>query len=252
MTAHDSLGARRCSRRRRPGPTRRSPRGGARSPRLVALALAGASLLGACASTSASTPTTPAAPASEAPPPSAAGDRVVAVVNGRPIFLSLLRRRALGRTDPGDELLTLEQIIDEELLLEAADRMQIAATPEEIEQAIRNVRERAGMTEEELWQAAAAQGLSPEEYRFDLSRYLRRLRFVRAHVSVTEDDVRAHYDRELAAGGPQTPFEDVREELTATLFEAAMASAEDRLLVALRRDAVIENRLSPTASSGSP
>jgi peptidyl-prolyl cis-trans isomerase SurA len=141
-------------------------------------------------------------------------ERVVAVVNDEPIFLSDVRRRAtpflpqvmeqeseMARIAALDELYRqlLDHMIDEELFRQAARRMEVSVTTEEVERAIRNVRQRANLSEEEFWEAVRGQGFTEAQYRSDLRRQLTRGKVlnqrVRGRVNITEEDVRRRFEQ---------------------------------------------------------
>lgn len=144
-------------------------------------------------------------------------ERVVAVVNEEAIFLSELRRRAGPFLDRAlaaptqaqrmaaiEQLYTqlLERMVQEELFIQAADRMQVTVTRAEIERAIGNVRRQAGLSEADFWAAVSAQGFAPDQYRDDVRRQLLRLKvlnnWARNRVNITEEQVRQRYDMQLA------------------------------------------------------
>jgi peptidyl-prolyl cis-trans isomerase SurA len=147
-------------------------------------------------------------------------ERVVAVVNDEPIFLSDVRRRAtpflpqvmeqeseMARVAALDELYRqlLDHMIDEELFRQAARRMEVSVTTEEVERAIRNVRQRANLSEEEFWEAVRGQGFTEAQYRSDLRRQLTRGKVlnqrVRGRVNITEEDVRRRYEQQVRQSG---------------------------------------------------
>ncbi|MCA9577038.1 MAG: SurA N-terminal domain-containing protein [Sandaracinaceae bacterium] len=151
--------------------------------------------------------------------PSAQADvveRVVAVVNDQAIWLSEVRRRAAPyvpqimaassqaeRVALREQLYTqvLDGLIDEELIRQAATRMRVRVSSEDVERAIANVRRQNNLGEAEFWEAVRGQGFSPAQYRDDLRRQLLRLKVLnqraRGRVNITEEDVRARYDEEV-------------------------------------------------------
>ena len=140
-------------------------------------------------------------------------ERVVAVVNDDAIFLSDLRRRAapflprvmaapsemqrMGRLTQLYQQL-LDQLVDEALFQQAARRLQVRVTAEDVDRAISNVQRASGLSEEDFWSAVREQGFTEPQYRQDVRRQLVRLRVinqrVRGRVSITEHDVHQRYD----------------------------------------------------------
>ncbi|HEY8430685.1 MAG TPA: SurA N-terminal domain-containing protein [Sandaracinaceae bacterium] len=144
-------------------------------------------------------------------------ERVVAVVNDDAIFLSELRRRAspflaramaapteTARMAAIEQLYRelLERMIQEELYVQAAERMQVTVTRAEVDRAIGNVMQQSRLSEEDFWEAVRAQGFTPEQYRADVRRQLLRLKVLnqraRGRVNITEEQVRERYDMMIA------------------------------------------------------
>lgn len=143
-------------------------------------------------------------------------EQVVAIVNDQAIWLSEVRRRAAPYTPQimaassqaervalREQLYTqvLDGLIDEELIRQAATRMHVRVTNEDVERAIANVRRQNNLAEADFWEAVREQGFSPAQYRDDLRRQLLRLKVLnqraRGRVNITEEDVRARYDEEV-------------------------------------------------------
>ncbi len=144
-------------------------------------------------------------------------ERVVAVVNDDAIFLSELRRRAAPQLPRIMALPTqtermaaveqlyhdaLERMVQEQLFIQAADRMQVTVTRAEVDRAIANVRNHSQLSEADFWAAVRGQGFTPEQYRSDVQRQLLRLKvlnnYARNRVNITEEQVRQRYDMSIA------------------------------------------------------
>ncbi|MCS6858377.1 MAG: SurA N-terminal domain-containing protein [Deltaproteobacteria bacterium] len=141
-------------------------------------------------------------------------ERVVAVVNDQAIFLSELRARAIPRLSAAvpyarsegerHRLIRqiyqeeLERLIEDKLVEQQAQQEHISVSDSEIENAIRNIRTQAGLSEARFWEIVREQGLSREDYRRDLKRQLLRYKLlnlrVRSRINITEDEVRARYE----------------------------------------------------------
>jgi peptidyl-prolyl cis-trans isomerase SurA len=140
-------------------------------------------------------------------------ERVAAIVNDDAILLSDLRRRAapfleaaVEGASPGErkarikELYDrlLQQLVDEELVEQAAKKGQISVTSMEIEQAIDNVRRQNSLAEDAFWSAVRAQGFTEKQYREDVRKQLLRLKVVnqrvRSRVNITDQTVHDTYD----------------------------------------------------------
>lgn len=140
-------------------------------------------------------------------------DRVVAVVQDAIILQSELETR-VGPfsaeletiTDPRERArrtskLTsqmLEDMISEELIVQAAREAKLAVEPKEISAAVQEIKQQNKLDDAGLEQALAMQGYTLESYKEDVRRQILRMRavnmMVRPKVTVTDDDVRARYD----------------------------------------------------------
>jgi peptidyl-prolyl cis-trans isomerase SurA len=140
-------------------------------------------------------------------------ERVIAVVNDEALFLSQIRLRSIPFLDTirsarsqedrvrlRDELYhrLLEELVDEELVRQAAQELEIRVQQSEVDRAIENVMRQNNLTSADFWDAVRAQGYSESQYRADVARQLLRLKVlnqrVRERVNITEDDVRREYD----------------------------------------------------------
>ena len=141
-------------------------------------------------------------------------ERVVAVVDGNIILASELeqqlapmRAQAEQIADPKERerrigklhAQVLEEMIAEELIIQAAEAAKIAIDPEEVRAAIEDVKQQNKLDDAGLAQALASQGLTIESYKKLLGRTLLRHRavnqLVTPKVTITEEDIRARYDQ---------------------------------------------------------
>lgn len=158
--------------------------------------------------------------ASPAPAPSSpnAGkkmivERVVAVVNDSIILRSELDARmvpVIGEAqqiaDPRErerriEKLrgqVLDEMINEELIVQAAQEAKIEVESAEVQAALDEIKSSNNLDDAALAQVLAAQGYTLANYKHDLRRQLMRLRavnqLVAPKVNVSDEDVRARYD----------------------------------------------------------
>lgn len=169
--------------------------------------------------TPAPTPT-PATPTTQAKPVSRnAGkrimlERVVAVVNNAIIMRSELDVRMLpvmaeaeNIADPKersrriDKLTSqvLEEMINEQLIVEAAEAQHIEVEADDINATLDDIKKQNSLDDAGLAQALSQQGYTVAGYRADLRKQLLRLRainqMVRPKVNVSDEDVRARYDQ---------------------------------------------------------
>jgi peptidyl-prolyl cis-trans isomerase SurA len=140
-------------------------------------------------------------------------DRVAAVVNGSVILESELETRMVpllagleSIDDPRErerrqaKLRTqlLDDMISEELVVQAAREAKLEVEPKEVTAALEEIKNQNGLDNAQLEAALAQQGFTVQTYRKEVERQLLHLRavnmLVRPRVNVTEEDVRARYD----------------------------------------------------------
>jgi peptidyl-prolyl cis-trans isomerase SurA len=140
-------------------------------------------------------------------------ERVVAVVNDKAILLSDVRRRAMPFLERLMEIPSearrrearaglyrqlVSQLIDEELIRQAAVKMEIRVSNADVDRAVANVMQQNQLSAEEFWQAVASQGFTEAQYRKNLRDQLLHLKVmnqrVRSRVNITERDVRREYE----------------------------------------------------------
>ena len=141
-------------------------------------------------------------------------ERVVAIVNDAIIMASELETRLLpvrGEVmqiaDPKERerrlsKLTsqvLDEMVNEELIVQAAEAAKIEVEASEVQAAIDEIKTNNNLDEAGLAQALAAQGYTLANYKHDLRRQLLRLRavnqLVAPKVSVTDEDLQARYNQ---------------------------------------------------------
>lgn len=182
-------------------------------------------------------------------------DRIVAVVDESPIFLSELRQRArpyLLRAPSADAKEAalrdvLQQLIDDRLEQKEADKAHIKVAPDEIDAGIQQVAKQAKLTPAELIVEAKKQGLSEADYRESIGRQILEGKLIQLRVSgrvrVTETDARAVYARFVKERSPAPSFESVKEEMMTRAFNEAFERERRRWLEELRKPASIEVKL---------
>jgi parvulin-like peptidyl-prolyl isomerase len=141
-------------------------------------------------------------------------ERVVAIINDAIIMRSELDARLLpvmsevqSIADPKerkrrfDKLTSqvLDEMVSEELIVQAAEAAKIEVEPSEVQAALDEIRQQNNLDEAGLAKALAAQGYTLANYKADLRRQLLRLRavnqLVAPKVTVTDEDIRARYDQ---------------------------------------------------------
>lgn len=186
-------------------------------------------------------------------------DRVVAVVNDEPIFLSELRRNLppqIGRQGRLKELMqtNLTALINQTLILQEVRRLKIfRVEPAETGALLEALRE-SYSSQNEFEEDLHRRGMTLEGLRDSVQRRLLVLKFVdyrfRRHTQIDRTQLREYYDGEWSENfrrefpGQSLPdFETVREELERLLAERMINEELERWLEQVRMDADIVIKL---------
>ncbi len=147
-------------------------------------------------------------------------DRIVAVVNDEVITLSELDeaaaplyRKYLPRAkDPveRENLIrqirrrVLQQMIDEKLLAQEAERLEIKVSEQEIDSFIQRLKEQNHLSDEKFREFLAAQGLSYEDYRKQVAEQIKRIKLIQGHIRerivVTPEEIKDYYRKHYLKG----------------------------------------------------
>lgn len=141
-------------------------------------------------------------------------DRVVAVLDEEAIFLSELEARArpflaeINANAPAGERerrraevlrATLDRMIDDHLVRQAAQRGHIAVTEEEVDQFIERIARERGATPQQVYDSLAGEGITRSEYRSYMEAEVLQLKVlqarVRGRINITENDLQEEYRR---------------------------------------------------------
>lgn len=187
-------------------------------------------------------------------------DRLVAVVDDDPIFLSDIERaialglveREAGESTEALRRRVLDDLIDQRLRLHEVARYDVGPVPgEEVERQLAGIRQRF-TSEDELSSHLVAVGLDLDGLRHLLTQQLRILIYVEERlgprVFVDLDDIRAYYENELrpamaAQGQEPPPIVEVREDIRAVLRELELDKAIQSWTEDLRQKADITDHL---------
>jgi peptidyl-prolyl cis-trans isomerase SurA len=162
-------------------------------------------------------------------------ERIVAIVGERPILLSELRHRAkpsltlvalramqqqvppeniptlLAAAEPKAMKETLDQIIDERLMEQQADKAHISVSVEEVDRGIKTKAQQLGVSDKELWTRAKSQGYTEQDYRDEVRRQLLEGKLLQlrlaGRIRVTEADARATYERVVKQAAEESPVD---------------------------------------------
>lgn len=183
-------------------------------------------------------------------------DRVVAVVNDAVILDSELDVRLLPllgdveaiedaeeRRRRLDKLRgqMLEDMINEELIVQAAREAKIEVEAADVNAALDEIKRQNNLDDKQFADALAAQGYTLGAYKQDLRRQLIRLKavnqLVRSRVSVTDDDVRARYDALVRRSESVSAvrLSHILIEVPEKATDAQVAAAKERAAQAVQR-----------------
>lgn len=140
------------------------------------------------------------------------GDEVVLLSEVREAWQSYVQRvRSRGDSLSNEDLLELRKqavqtLVDEKLIMQVAKKQNMAASEEEIDESIANIARDENVTVDQIYQAAAAQGLDKKSYREQLGRQITRMKIVQGAVQgkvrVNEADVKKLYDERYGNAKP--------------------------------------------------
>lgn len=128
-------------------------------------------------------------------------DGVLAVVNGDVITLSDFTKRLPSQNTnitPQEEKKILNQMIDQKLLEQEAEKLGISVTDSEIDAAIDSIKSRFNLSEEQMEQVMKKENLTPEGFREQwklqlLSNKIMGSR-IRGQIAVTDDEINKYYE----------------------------------------------------------
>jgi len=182
-------------------------------------------------------------------------DQIVAKVNDHIITLTDVSRtipiymqvmgvdRQRVQTSQGRNVLAnevLQHLVDDRLMMDDAHRRELAVTQAEVDQYLREQRERLGFSAEEYEQQIAAQGLYIEDFREFIHGRLTRLRMmsvdVGTQVTITDEEI----DQELAARYPDGLVEPyiATSHILVQLASGASPQQEDEAVQAIHAHAL--------------
>jgi peptidyl-prolyl cis-trans isomerase SurA len=141
-------------------------------------------------------------------------DRIVAVVNGDIIILSELRQisrdymermKEQFKIDAGDdqfreaELRILDQLIDEKLVDQEADRLAVTISDKEVDMAVREMQNRNRLNDEQFAAVLVEEGLTLQKYREQLKGQMKKVRLIdqeiKSRIQVSKDEIDAYYEK---------------------------------------------------------
>ena len=98
----------------------------------------------------------------------------------------------------------LDRLIDDELILQQAAELKLSITNEQVDASIEEIKKQNTLNDEQLREALRGQGMTMSAYRADLKRQLLRFRVlniaVGSRVNISDDEVRAYYERHMKDG----------------------------------------------------
>lgn len=98
----------------------------------------------------------------------------------------------------------LDRMIDDELILQQATELKLSVSSEQVDSSIEEIKRQNNLNDEQLRKALSEQGMSMTQYRADLRKQLLRYRVlniaVGSKLNITDEDVKAYYERNLRSG----------------------------------------------------
>jgi peptidyl-prolyl cis-trans isomerase SurA len=204
--------------------------------------------------------------AAPAPAPAQGGwttvDKVIAVVNQDVVLQSDLDRRLASFKasldeikDPGERAKKrielskqlVQALVNERLLAQEAMRMGLAATDQEVERAISEIKAQNKLDDAGLARELKKQGLTMPQYRVEMRGQIMQAKVsnlvLRPRIQISDEELRAAYDA-AKKRDPQRigKFEEVKGPLAERVFEEKMNREQMRWLVERREHAYIDVR----------
>lgn len=143
-------------------------------------------------------------------------DKIVAVVNEEIITLSELRKISAPYLEKmkvkfslnydeeqikETERRVLDQLIDDKLVNQEADRLEIVIGEKEVDLAIRDVRESSNLSEDQFIQALLEEGITLEKYREQIENEMRKMRLleqeIKSKAQIKENEIEEYYQKHL-------------------------------------------------------
>ena len=128
-------------------------------------------------------------------------EKIVAVVNGKPITLTELQERAIFiKNATGQELPlreVLKKVIMEELQMQEAEKLGLVASDDVVNSYIENFKKENHLSDEEFKKFLEERGITLEAYREEIRRRITINRLmnyeIRMHVAVPDEEVKEYY-----------------------------------------------------------
>jgi parvulin-like peptidyl-prolyl isomerase len=183
-------------------------------------------------------------------------DRVVAVVNNAIILQSELYTRAAPMVADLDQIpeerernrrtkqmirQILDDMVNEELIVQAALEAKLEVEQKEITAALDEIKKQNKLDDAGLAQALALQGYTIASYKVDVKRQILRMRainmLVRPKVTITDEDVRARYDamNRRSAAVNAVRLNHILIALPEKPTEAQVAAAKEKASIVIQR-----------------
>ena len=179
-------------------------------------------------------------------------ERIVAQVNNEVIFQSELEdyarlvRAQTGLEEQGSEVKkkVLEQLIEEKILLQEAEKERVEVSEDEVKTALQNLRDKFP-TKEEFSKELIKQGLTVVELQDNLRKQLKILKLieknVKRKVQITNKEVKEYYLQQK--NGIKKSEEESKEEIRNFLLDKKFNDNFLKWMKKLKEDAVIEIKL---------
>ncbi|MBI4211224.1 MAG: SurA N-terminal domain-containing protein [Deltaproteobacteria bacterium] len=183
-------------------------------------------------------------------------DKIVAVVNKDVITQSELNSAVAAikqKAENKEELRkqTLQDLIDDRLFSQALKEEKIEVTEDDLARAINNVLAQNRIPLDTLIAGLRSQGVSYEQYKKQMEREIRRLKFINQvigpQVKLSEQDLRDYYQKHLdqfqtSKETPSDHFEKVRDKVYGAAYDERVQEALNGYLLKQRRKAFVDIR----------
>ena len=162
-------------------------------------------------------------------------DRRVATVDRTPVWQSELDETFAhaGLKTPTKEQLTaaLDSLIDSIIVDHVAEALHLTVTDAELDMAVAEIKKQNNIDDAGLDKALADQHFTRDMYRVELARQVRAQKVYQLelvpHVSVSDDEVKAAYDKVKAQNPKIDPLDKIKDTVKQSVWGEKLAAAQE-------------------------
>ncbi len=160
---------------------------------------------------------------------------IVASVNGRPVTRwALVRNLEKQHGSTVLENMTLKMLVEQEL-----KKANVNVTKEELDAEMTKIEEQLSAQGQNLDDLLKAQGLTRNEVRDQLALSKGLEKLLADKVAVTDEEVKAYFDKNKESMGANAKFEDVSESIKTQLKQQKLVSEQQKWFAEIKKNAKV-------------